>query len=147
ILNRRYPSALLSRFTYRVWSPMDLEKFNAAAAPLIGEHDFRSFCGMLPESGPTVRELKSLRAERHGELVRVEIIADGFLHRMARTLVGTLVECAVGRRDPESIAGLLALRAREATGHTAPAQGLYLAGVRYADGFTSFGEPPVLSAV
>lgn len=147
ILNRRYPSALLSRLTYRVWTPMDLEAFNAAAQPLIGEHDFRSFCGMLPESGPTVRELKSLRAERRGELVRVEIIADGFLHRMARTLVGTLVECAVGRRDPARVADLLAARAREATGHTAPAQGLYLAGVRYTDGYQSFGEPAVFSAV
>lgn len=146
ILNRRFPSALLARSAYRVWSPMDLEAFNAAASPLIGEHDFRSFCGMLPDSGPTVRELKVLRAERRGELVRIEITADGFLHRMVRTLVGTLVECAVGRREPASLGGLLAARAREVTGHTAPAQGLYLAGVRYDDGFSSFGEPPVFSA-
>lgn len=137
------PSPLLSRWAYHVWRPMDLERFLRGAAHLIGEHDFRSFCGMLPESGPTIRTVRHLRATRNGDLIRVEIRADGFLHRMVRTIVGTLTECATGKRDPDSVPAVLAAKDRSAAGLTAPPQGLYLAGVRYKDGFDSFKEPPV----
>jgi tRNA pseudouridine38-40 synthase len=137
------PSALLGRYAYHVWSSIDLDAFRAAARHLIGEHDFRSFCGMLPEIGPTIRTVKSIEARRKGDLIRVEIRADGFLHRMVRTIVGTLLECATGRRDPAAVPEMLKARDRAAAGLTAPAHGLYLAGVRYRDGFDSFKEPPI----
>lgn len=146
IHNRREPSSLLARYAWHAWSPIDLNAFLAGARHLIGEHDFRSFCGMLPESGPTTRTVRMLDARRKGDILRVEIRADGFLHRMVRTIVGTLVECGTGRRDPESIPQILAARDRAAAGLTAPPQGLYLAGVRYTDGFDSFTEPPVTSS-
>ncbi len=146
ILNRADPSALLGRYAFHYWSPIDLDVFPQAAQALIGEHDFRSFCGMLPDSGPTIRTVNDVRAERRGEIVRIEICADGFLHRMVRVIVGTLLECATGRRDPESMQTVLDARDRSAAGITAPAQGLYLAGARYANGFDSFREPPVTGA-
>jgi tRNA pseudouridine38-40 synthase len=65
---------------------------------------------------------------------------------MVRTIVGTLVECGTGRRDPGAMPQTLAARDRSAAGLTAPPQGLYLAGVRYKDGYDSFKEPPVTSA-
>jgi tRNA pseudouridine38-40 synthase len=125
---------------------MDMDRFREGAAHLLGEHDFRSFCGMLPESGPTIRTVKKLIAERDGDMIRVEIRADGFLHRMVRTIVGTLVECAIGRRDPSTIPQTLRARDRASAGLTAPPQGLYLAGVRYRDGFDSYREPPITAA-
>lgn len=143
IYARPEPSPLLSRWAYHVWRPMDLERFLRGAAHLIGERDFRSFCGMLPESGPTIRTVRHLSATRRGDLIRVEIRADGFLHRMVRNIVGTLTECAAGKRDPDSVPEILAAKDRSAAGLTAPPQGLYLAGVRYKDGFDSFREPPV----
>ena len=143
---RREPSPLLSRWAYHVWRPIDLDAFQRAAACLIGEHDFRSFCGMLPERGPTIRTLRHLSATRRGDLIRVEIRADGFLHRMVRNIVGTLTECATKKRDPGSIPEILAAKDRSAAGFSAPPQGLYLAGVRYKDGFDSFKEPPVTLA-
>lgn len=146
LYTRPEPSPLLARWAYHVWRPMNLERFLQGARHLIGEHDFRSFCGMLPESGPTIRTVRHLRAVRSGDLIRVEIRADGFLHRMVRTIVGTLTECATGKRDPESIPQVLAAKDRSASGLTAPPQGLYLAGVRYKDGFDSFKEPPVTLA-
>lgn len=146
IYNRREPSALLARYAYHVWKPLDLDAFLHGAQHLIGEHDFRSFCGMLPESGPTIRTVRLLSAKRVDDVIRIEIRADGFLHRMVRTIVGTLIECATGRRDPESLPQTLAARARSAAGLTAPPHGLYLAGVRYRDGFDSFKEPPVTLA-
>ncbi len=136
-------SALLAQSAYHLWLPLDLRAFTAGAQQLLGEHDFRSFCGTLPESGPTIRTVRSLTVRRSGEIVRIEIRADGFLHRMVRTIVGTLLECAAGKRDPAEMSAILAARDRTAAGLTAPAHGLYLAGVRYADGFDSFNEPPV----
>ena len=143
IHNAAEPSALLRPYAYHVWLPLDLDRFRSAAQHFVGEHDFRSFCGMLPQTGPTIRTVRMLDVRRKNGLIRVEIRADGFLHRMVRTIVGTLTECSTGRRDADSIPGMLDARDRSAAGLTAPAHGLYLAGVRYADGFDSFQEPPI----
>lgn len=146
IYNAREPSPLLGRYAYHAWKPIDMDRFVRGAQHLLGEHDFRSFCGMLPESGPTIRTVKLLTVQRRGDLIRVQIRADGFLHRMVRTIVGTLAECGSGRRDPDALPRILEARDRAAAGLTAPPQGLYLAGVRYKDGYDSFREPPVTAA-
>jgi tRNA pseudouridine38-40 synthase len=146
ILNARDRSALLAHRAYHVYRhTLDLDAMGDAASYLIGEHDFRSFCGVLPENGVTVREVRSLTMARQDDLIRIAISADGFVHRMVRTIVGTLVECGLGRRDPGSMREILAARDRRAAGLTAPAHGLYLAGVRY-DGYDSFKEPPFFQA-
>ena len=146
ILNRADRSALLAHRAFHVYrTRLDLDAMGDAAAQLIGQHDFRSFCGVLPENGVTVREVRSLTIARHGELVRIAISADGFVHRMVRTIAGTLVECGLGRRDPSSLREILAARDRRAAGLTAPAHGLYLAGVRYDD-YDSFAEPAIFAS-
>jgi tRNA pseudouridine38-40 synthase len=143
ILNRSDRSALLAHQAFHVYrKPLDLDAMRVAAEQLIGERDFRSFCATLPDGGITVRTIRTLEIERFGDLMRLKISADGFLHRMVRTIVGTLVECGLGRRDPASITQILAERDRRAAGLTAPAHGLYLAGVRY-DGYDSFSMPPL----
>jgi tRNA pseudouridine38-40 synthase len=143
LLNRPDRSALLATRAFHVYrAPLDLDAMRAAAAHLIGERDFRSFCATLPDGGITVRTVRTLEIERCDPFVRVRISADGFLHRMVRTIVGTLVECGLHRRDPGSIPAILAARERPAAGLTAPPHGLYLAGVRY-DGYDSFSMPPL----
>lgn len=139
---RRERSPLRAPYAYQIWKQFDLERMRAAAPAFVGERDFRSFCGIEPENGITVREVRRLTIEQRGSLVRVEIAAAGFLHRMVRAIVGTLVECATGRREPGEIAGILAARDRRLAGHNAPAHGLYLAGVRYA-GYDSYAQPPI----
>lgn len=143
VLARPLPSALLARYAWHLYRPLDLAAMRAAALPLIGEHDFRSFCGTLPENGNTVRSIESLTIEPQGELLIVRVAANAFLHRMVRTIVGLLAECAMGRRDPGSVAAILSARDRAAAGVTAPAQGLYFAGVAYPDGYDSYVEPPL----
>lgn len=144
ILTRAAPAALLARYAYHVAGALDLEAMRSGAALLIGEHDFRSFAAALPEAA-TTRRVKRLAIEPRGELIRIAIAADGFLHHMVRTIVGTLVECGLGRRDPAELPRMLSARDRAAAGHTAPARGLCLAGVRYAGGYDSFAEPPILA--
>ncbi|MBV8373591.1 MAG: tRNA pseudouridine(38-40) synthase TruA [Candidatus Eremiobacteraeota bacterium] len=143
IYNRAAPAPLLARYAYHVWLPLELQPMRAAAAQLLGEHDFRSFCAELPQSGVTVRAVRELNVERRTDLLRVEIRAGGFLHRMVRTIVGTLVDCGTGRREARDVAAMLDARDRRAAGHTVPSCGLYFAGVRYADGYDSYGEPPI----
>ncbi|MBV8581161.1 MAG: tRNA pseudouridine(38-40) synthase TruA [Candidatus Eremiobacteraeota bacterium] len=137
ILNRGFPSAVWRARAWHVARPIDDARFLAAAAPLLGEHDFVTFCGEAPERGTTVRELRAIDLTRHDELLRVTVRGNAFLHRMVRVLVGTLVGCATGYRDVDFARRALEARDRAAAGATAPAHGLYLAGVRYA-GFDSY---------
>jgi len=147
VISRPARPPLLARYADYVWSELDIQAASEAAVRLIGTHDFRSFCGMLPESGSTERTIRALTVTRSADLIRIEIRADGFLHHMVRTIVGTLLECAMGRRTPDSVARILTAKDRSAAGPTAPPRGLYLAGVRYRDGFDSFAEPPVFARV
>jgi tRNA pseudouridine38-40 synthase len=133
IVNRVAPSALWRARAWHVARPIDAERFSAAAAPLLGEHDFAAFCGEPPAGGSTVRELRAIDLEQRGELLRVGVRGNAFLHMMVRVLVGTLVGCATGHRDVTDAQRALEARDRTAAGMTAPAHGLYLAGVRYAD--------------
>jgi tRNA pseudouridine38-40 synthase len=143
IHNRPERAPLTARYAWHVWRPIQVARMQAAAPALIGEHDFRSFCGILPDNDITVRRISQLRIEARGDFIRIEITAGGFLHRMVRTIVGTLLECATGRRDPAELPVILRARDRRAAGCTAPPNGLYLAGVRYGDGYCSYGEPPI----
>ena len=133
IINRPMPSALDRRFAHHVHRPLDVELARTAAAGLLGEHDFVALCGVLPARGGTVRQIHSIDIDRAGDRIVLRITGGGFLHRMVRISVGTLVEIATGRRPPDDIPAILASRERKRAGYTAPAAGLALVGVRYGD--------------
>jgi tRNA pseudouridine38-40 synthase len=137
ILNRGFPSAVWRARAWHVPRPIDDARFLAAAEPLLGEHDFVTFCGELPDRGGTVREVRSIALARRDDLLRITVRGNAFLHRMVRVMVGTLVVCATGRNEVEFARLALDARDRTAAGPTAPAHGLYLAGVRY-EGFDSY---------
>jgi tRNA pseudouridine38-40 synthase len=133
IVNRPMPSALDRRFAHHVHRPFDTDVARRASTALLGEHDFVAFCAMLPEHGPTVRQLAAIDIDRRGDHVVMRITGGGFLHRMVRITVGTLVEIATGRRDPDDIPAIIASKDRKRAGYTAPACGLTLVGVRYGE--------------
>lgn len=145
ILNRRERSALLEHETWHVPFDVDLTAMNDAAQHFLGEHDFATFCTAQAarEADSTLRNVARLEVERRGQLIRVEIAANAFLHRMVRTLVGSLIDCGRGKRRSAEMPDLLAARDPNAAGPVAPAHGLYLAGVRYDDGYDSFAEPAI----
>ena len=140
IVNRPFPSALRRAVAHHVHRPIDLDTMRAAARDLIGQHDFIAFCGVLPELGGTIRTVHAIEVARDGDEVTLRIAGQGFLHRMVRISVGTLIEIATGRRAPDDIPAILASRDRRRAGYTAPAAGLCLAGVRYPD-FDSEVQP------
>ncbi len=140
VLNRRDPSAALRRFAHHEYRPLEVSRMREAAAQLLGEHDFLTFCGVLPQRGGTVRTLHAIEIERDGDVVRLHVRGAGFLHRMVRIVTGTLLDIGAGRRPVGDVAAMLGARDRRAAGPTAPAHGLCLVDVVYSD-FSSAGGP------
>lgn len=127
------------RFVWRWRSKLDESRMAAAAAALVGEHDFTSFEATPSTRISKVRTIYSLTVTRRdgfddqpGAEVWVEVEGNGFLHNMVRIIVGTLVMVGAGRRDPDWVAAAVAARDRKAAGPTAPPEGLVLAGADLA---------------
>ncbi|MFL6142374.1 MAG: tRNA pseudouridine(38-40) synthase TruA [Labedaea sp.] len=113
---------------------LDLDALAAAAALLLGEHDFVAFCRQR-EGATTIRELQRLEWTRTARLFAAHVSADAFCHSMVRSLVGALLAVGEGRKPIGWPASLLALTERPSTVSVAPARGLTLVGVDYpADG-------------
>ncbi len=109
----------------------DVEQMRQAAAFLIGEHDFRSFCGNPRMKKSTVRTVDSILIERRRDRVIFTVHGNGFLQNMVRILVGTLLEVGFGRLQAEDVATILAAKDRKKAGPTAPPEGLCLMKVDY----------------
>lgn len=123
-------------FCWHVPKGLDLAAMREAAAYLVGEHDFKSFClAASAEGKSTMRRVFDITVEpeeRWGEnLVVVTVTGNAFLHSMVRTIVGTLVAVGLGRRAPGWVREVLAARDRSAAGENAPAQGLVFWRVSY----------------
>ncbi len=133
ILNRRVRPALLNRQLTWEYRPLDVELMGQAAAYLLGEHDFSSFRSSRCQAPHAVRTLHRLDVERHGECVRFDVVANGFLHHMVRNIAGVLMTIGAGERAPDWAQAVLEARDRTLGGKTASPQGLYFVGVEYPD--------------
>lgn len=131
IWNSATPNVFERKYLCRWEAPLDLERMQAAAVRLVGEHDFKAFCGNKRMKKSTVRTIYELRVERIGDEVRLTFYGTGFLQYMVRILTGTLVEIGEGKRAPEEIDEILASRDRAQAGITMPPQGLTLDEVIY----------------
>lgn len=125
-----WPDPFLDRYVWHLPGLEGLGRMRRAARDLIGAHDFRSFC-RPPKGGETVRRLDRVAISRAGDLVSLRVRGNAFLHQMVRSLVGTLVDVAEGRMEPEAMPGVLAARSRAAAGRVAPPDGLTLEQVLY----------------
>ena len=141
VVNRVAPDPFRWRHTWHVDEPLSLAALTLACDPLIGEHDFSSFCRRPKrrdgEEASLVRRVTDARWRRapDDELV-FEIEASSFCHQMVRSIVGLMVEVGRGRKHAGEVAGIVAGRDRSGVGDVAPPQGLTLLGVRYP-GWTS----------
>ena len=109
-----------------------LRKMRRAAELFIGKHDFSGFMSEGSDVEDTVRCVSSLSIDDlGGDLFEIRIRADGFLYNMVRIIVGTLIDVAFGRIDPENMGNIISSRERSLAGMTAPAEGLYLNKVIY----------------
>lgn len=146
----------------RVWGlgaprPLDVQKLTEISGSILGEHSFAALSKSGQPKRGTLCTVESAVWERSlPELLDFTVVADRFLHRMVRYLVATIIEVASGRRGPEELGRLLAVGSeseptppdRPIDGPRppvpAPACGLYLSGVRYAEGWN---RPPGIPGI
>ncbi|GAB4213917.1 MAG: tRNA pseudouridine(38-40) synthase TruA [Rhodoferax sp.] len=114
-----------------VFQPLDGARMQAAAACLLGEHDFSSFRASECQALSPVKTLHRLALARHGAYWRFEFEANAFLHHMIRNIMGCLVWIGHGVREPHWMQHVLQARQREAGAPTFSAAGLYFLGPRY----------------
>lgn len=128
----------LERWVLHHPAALRLDALRAASEALIGRQDFAAFAtGDVPGSG-TVRTVRRAAWTREGERLRFEIEADAFLRGMVRAIVGTLLWVGRGRIGADRFGEIVRSADRTQAGPSAPAGGLCLTGVTYAD--TATGE-------
>lgn len=148
IHNSRSPSVFSRRYAWHFPQPLNASAMHTAAQSLVGRHDFSSFETAGSERPTSIRTIHELRvdvgqgvpdilgrecrqAQPDLQSITIDVHGDGFLYNMVRTIVGTLVEVGVGKRDTGWPAEVLAACDRRRAGQTAPPHGLFLVHVDY----------------
>lgn len=131
IINTRIPDPTRRLTNYFVSYVLDIEKMRQAAAYLVGEHDFVSFCNVRTDVESTVRTITGLEILTNGDEITIRITGNGFLYNMVRIIVGTLIRVGRGFYEPEKVKEILEAKDRKAAGVTAPANGLVLVKIDY----------------
>ncbi|MGH9138390.1 MAG: tRNA pseudouridine(38-40) synthase TruA [Acidimicrobiales bacterium] len=136
VLNRSVPDPFLAATAWHVPAPLDLKAMRLACDPLIGEHDFSSFC-RRPKSNPEVSLVRKVLDARWDaddddrDVLRFWIEATAFCHQMVRSIVGTIVDVGLGKRSAGELTAILRAKDRAYAGPVAPPHGLCLWDVRY----------------
>lgn len=136
------PANLAGKITWD-YRPLDVNRMQAAANLLLGEHDFSAYRAQACQAKSAVRTLRRLTVWRDGHLVGFEVEANAFLYHMVRNLVGVLTAIGAGKAEPAWAAQVLAGRDRTKGGVTAAPDGLYLLEVQYPPEF-DIPSPPRL---
>ncbi len=151
IHNGRTRSVFNRRYAWHYPQLLDAASMHAAAQVLVGRHDFSSFETAGSERPDSIRTIHELTVKRHdgaedrgmpfGRIARdaaadvghitIDVVGDGFLYNMVRTIVGSLVEVGTHKRDADWLSEVLVACDRRRTGQTAPAHGLFLCEVMY----------------
>jgi tRNA pseudouridine38-40 synthase len=133
VWNHTAMNPLLRHSAWQVTRPLNLKAIQMAAKLFVGLHDFKSFAANRNyEMESTVRRLTRCDIKRSGPQLTFIIEGDGFLYKMCRGIVGTLVQVGLGKFPPAEIERMLARKDRRMAGMTAPAHGLVLWKVFYS---------------
>jgi tRNA pseudouridine38-40 synthase len=133
VLARQDRAPLERRTAWHRPYPIDVDAMRAAAAHLVGEHDFSAFRAAGCTAKHAVRRLDRIDIARTGDVITIDVRGNAFVRNMVRIIAGTLVTAGEGRTTPAAVAAALASRDREQAGQTAPACGLTLVEVFYED--------------
>lgn len=141
VWNHHAHQPLLRHQSWLVHQALSLERMRRGAAFLVGRHDFESFTGTRDyKMESTVRTVTRCEVRKSGPLITFIIEADGFLYKMCRGFVGTLVQVGQGKFEPEDVRDMLLKKDRRVAGMTAPAHGLVLWKVYYKKGSGKKGD-------
>lgn len=131
IYNRPILHPWLRNYSWWITPILNIRRMQNAASHLVGEHDFSTFQNKGSLSFSVVKCVEKIKIREKSSVVSISIRANGFLYRMARNIVGTLVEVGGGKCEPSYIRELLLAKDRTEAGPTAPPQGLFLWRVGY----------------
>ncbi|WP_230630897.1 tRNA pseudouridine(38-40) synthase TruA [Sphingomonas sp. Leaf37] len=131
IVNRRAPLTWEAGLAWQVPQPLDDAAMAAAAAVLVGRHDFTTFRSAHCQADSPVRTLDVLTVERSGERIAVRAAARSFLHHQVRSMVGCLALVGMGRWSVDQVAEALDARDRAQLGLNAPPDGLFFVAATY----------------
>ena len=132
ILNRPFPSALMRGRVWHIPQRLKIRKMREAAGFLLGEHDFVVFAAADLTVKTTVRKVSNIELRRtRSNVIRFEIEANGFLKRMVRLIIGTLVEVGKEKMNPLEFKDILDRGIKTKNITAAPAYGLFLQKVIY----------------
>ena len=128
-----WPEPFERKYSWHIPEELNWAAMRRAADMLAGEHDFRSFTSMKSKKKSSVRTIRTVDIiePKEDSIALIRLAADGFLHNMARIIVGTLVEVGKGVRRPDSLPALLEAGSRAEAGARAPAKGLFLEAALY----------------
>jgi tRNA pseudouridine38-40 synthase len=131
-----WSAPILPPFEYgRTWHlarPLELKTLKLAAKTFVGTHDFASFAANRGTPEPnTIRTINSVRVRKNGPCCAIDFDGEGFLYKMVRLMVAAMVKCGLGKMRVEEIASRLRSGKIGSARFAAPAEGLYLVGVRY----------------
>ena len=132
VWNHRAMNPLLRKRAWHVPQALDLGAIARAAAVFVGKHDFNSFAASREyRMASTVRTLYRCEVRRRGHRLTIVMEGDGFLYKMCRGIVGTLVQVGMGKFNVQDCRRILSARDRQSGGMNAPAHGLVLWRVYY----------------
>lgn len=133
ILNRKIALPTERLYACHIYYDLDVELMQKAAAYLVGEHDFKSFCSVRTQAVDTVRTIYHLEVSKTGDTILITVTGNGFLYNMVRIIAGTLIEIGRGAYPPEETNRILMGCDRSLAGPTAPALGLTLVRIEYPE--------------
>jgi len=133
VVNDEIRSPLKRHRASYVARPLDFGLLQETARLVEGTRDFRAFTPSRTYHVRFERVVTASRWTRSGDLLTYCITADSFLYGMVRSLVGTMLEVAGGKRDLDGFARLLSGAERSDAGPAAPSRGLTLVGVGYGE--------------
>lgn len=131
LLDRPVRPALLNGRVGWYHYPLAVEAMSAAAATLLGKHDFSAFRAAECQAKSPIKTLDRLDIAREDDVIRFELHADSYLQHMVRNIVGALVLVGAGRQSPAWMLDLLHSGDRKRGAPTFAASGLYLTGIDY----------------
>ena len=133
IYQAEVPNPFLRQYAWYIRRSLDVRAMQDAADRLLGTHDFSSFRAAGGADMSPVRTMYAADCCQKEQKIEFRFFANGFLYHMVRNLVGSLVNVGLGKMQPDDFARLMELRDRTQAGATAPAHGLYLYHVDYAE--------------
>lgn len=131
LLNRPVRAALSAHYAGWFHLPLEVEKMRAAAALLVGEHDFSAFRSSECQAKSPVRTIQAFQIEHKNGKIEFVVRANAFLHHMMRNLVGSLIYVGKGKHPPQWVAEVLRSRERARAAPTFGPEGLYLETIEY----------------